>query len=243
MAQNTKKKFIEYWALHVGPEGPRKIRDWGKELLLNPYGAGSSEQEKKRTRSKQLLLTYQGPFGDMSWQPKLPETKDMDEVVESCKKFTYVQKLWDAAINCELPAVVKRMWATNWAACMEIYPDTLAKGSLRIHFHVCLQRAIDTFHIADHEALDMFGVVPHVKGAADSARSQSRRSCQLSAMYYCSAPKFGQIYWASKLVPYKDYGINAEWTWNLLQQEKISHEDARLEFIKGKKIDAPPGES
>ena len=236
MAHLNKQKFIEYWALQVGPEVPQKIRAWAKEFFLNPNGAGSPEQEKKRTRSKQLLLTYQGPFGEMSWQPNLPETKDLNEAVESCKKFTYVSKLWDAALNRELPAVVKRTWATNWAVCVEICPDTLAKGSLRIHFHVCLQRAMDTLHIADHEALNMFGVVPHVKGAAGSARSQGRRSCQLSAMYYCSAPKIGQIHCASNLVPYKDYGINAEWTWNLLQQEKISHEDARLEFIKGKKI-------
>jgi len=232
----NKQKFIEYWALQVGPEVPQKIRAWAKEFFLNPNGAGSPEQEKKRTRSKQLLLTYQGPFGEMSWQPNLPETKDLNEAVESCKKFTYVSKLWDAALNRELPAVVKRTWATNWAVCMEICPDTLAKGSLRIHFHVCLQRAMDTLHIADHESLNMFAVVPHVKGTAGSARSQSRRSCQLSAMYYCSAPKIGQLNWTSNLVPYKDYGVNAEWTWNLLQQEKISHENARLEFIKGKKI-------
>ena len=236
MAHHNKQKFIEYWALQVGPEVPQKIRDWAKEFFLNPNGAGSPKQEKKRTRTKQLLLTYQGPFGEMSWQPNLPETKDVNEAVESCKKFPYISMLWDAALNRELPAVVKRTSASNWALCMEICPDTLAKGSLRIHLHACLQRATDTLHIADHEALNLFGVVPHVKGAAGSARSQGRRSCQLSAMYYCSAPKIGQIYWASNLIPYKDYAVNAEWTWNLLQQEKISHEVARLEFIRGKKF-------
>ena len=235
MSHHNKQNFIEHWALLVGPEVPQKIRDWAKEFFLNPNGAGSPKQEKKRTRTKQLLLTYQGPFGEMSWQPNLEETKDMDEVVESCKKFPYISMLWDAALKKELPALVKRTSATNWAMCMEICPAKLAEGSLRIHLHVCLQRATDTLCIVDHEALNMFHVVPHMKGAAGSARSQGRRSCQLSAMYYCSAPKIGQIYWASNLAPYKDYGVNAEWTWNLLQQEKISHEDARLEFIKGKK--------
>ena len=236
MAHHKKQQFVEYWALQVGPEVPQKIRDWAKEFFLNPNGAGSPKQEKKRTRTKQLLLTYQGPFGEMSWQPNLPETKDVNEAVESCKKFPYISMLWDAALNRELPAVVKRTSASNWALCMEICPDTLAKGSLRIHLHACLQRATDTLHIADHEALNLFGMVPHVKGAAGSARSQGRRSCQLSAMYYCSAPKIGQIYWASNLIPYKDYAVSAEWTWNLLQQGKLSPQDARSEFVRGKKI-------
>ena len=235
MTERNKQKFIEYWAEQVGPEVPHKIRDWAKEFLLNPKGAGSPKQEK-RTKSKQLLLTYQGPFGELSWQENLSETKDPSEAAESCKKLVYVSKLWDAVLNRELPAVVKRTRATNWAACMEVCPDTLAKGLLRIHLHVCLQRGTDVLYIADHESLNMFRVAPHVTAAGGSVRSQGRRSCQLSAMYYCSAPKIGQIYWASNLLPYKDYAVNAEWTWNLLQQGKLSPQDARSEFVRGKKI-------
>ena len=183
----------------------------------------------------QLLVTYQGHFGDMLWQENRMETKDMNKAAEACKENMYVSNLWEAVLNRELPAVVKRTCATNWAACMEICPDTLAKGSLRIHFHVCLQRSMDALYVGDHESLNMFNVVPHQKGACGSARSQGRRSCQLSAMYYCCAPKIGQLMSASTLSPYKDFGVNAEWTWNLLQQGKISQEEARLEFIKGKK--------
>ena len=236
MAHPNKQKFVDYWAVQVGPEVPQKIRDWAKEFFLNPHGAGSPKQEKKRTRAKQLLLTYQGTFGDMSWQPNLPETKDLNEAVESCKKYTYVSALWESAVECQLPAVVKRTMASNWAICMEICPDTLAKGSLRIHLHVCLQRSMDVLYVGDHESLNMFNVVPHQKGACGSARTQGRRSCQLSAMYYCCAPKIGQLMSATSLSPYKDFAVNAEWTWNLLQQGKIAHVDARLEFIKGKKI-------
>ena len=81
----------------------------------------------------------------------------------------------------------------------------------------------------------MFKREPHVKQERAGTKVTQRRSCQLSAMYYVSAPKIGQIASLSSIQPYKDYGVNAEWVWNLLQQEKISHRDARLEFIRGKK--------
>ena len=49
------------------------------------------------------------------------------------------------------------------------------------------------------------------------------------------APKIGQLWSHSSLQPYKDFVVNAEWTWTLLQGDKITASAAREEFMLGKK--------
>ena len=234
MTPVMKQRFIEFWSLQVGPEVPQKIRDWATSYFLHPEGA-ASPSKRERTRTKQLLLTYQGPFGDLSWQPGLEATDDIDVAVQRCKDFPYIAKLWETALHRELPAVVKRTNANNWALCMEICKDTLMQGSLRVHLHLCLQRSTVNLNLTDCEALFMFKVEPHMKQERAGTKATQRRSCQLSAMYYVSAPKIGQVFSSASLQPYKQYGVNAEWVWNLLQQDKITIASARQEFIRGKK--------
>ena len=50
------------------------------------------------------------------------------------------------------------------------------------------------------------------------------------------ALKIGSVCSHSSQRASKDFLVNAEWIWNLLQQEKMTVEAARREIIRGKKI-------
>ena len=53
----------------------------------------------------------------------------------------------------------------------------------------------------------------------------------MAAFLLPSAPKKGVVYQARSKEPYRDYLVNAEWIWTLLQGQKIELSDARMEFV------------
>jgi hypothetical protein len=52
-----------------------------------------------------------------------------------------------------------------------------------------------------------------------------------SAFYYVVCPKLGSVWTHSSKRAFKDYLVNAEWVWNLIQQEKVTMAVARSQII------------
>ena len=116
---------------------------------------------------------------------------------------------------------------------MEICPDALEQGSLRLHFHVCLKSG-SPLVLESLSDMMLFGIKPHASHGDGSRRRH--RVTDLSAYYYVFAPKIGSMFAHSSQRAYKDFLVNAEWAWNMLQQEKMTVEAARRE---GCSFDAP----
>ena len=112
------------------------------------------------------------------------------------------QRFWDMAVKYQLPAVVKRTMATNWAICMEICPDTLANGVAAYPLS-CVPAEVHGYALCGGPA-----VAEHVQcGPAPERRSWQRAIAgeeklpALCNVLLLRSPKIGQLYSASTLIP------------------------------------------
>ena len=100
--------------------------------------------------------------------------------------------------------------------------NSCPSGFGELHSHLGAQRARHAF---------IWQQANFAKGVA----ARKGRQGQLSSLYYVAVPKIGQLWSYASSQPYKDFPVNAEWTWTLLQADKITTSVARDEFLKGKK--------
>ena len=134
-----KQKFIEWWAQHEDNSCKAEEKDWAvKNFVLElPAPEEQNSRQLKRHRLKQLLLTYNGEWGNLAESGNVPRCRDMDELAAVLEKTASVQQLWEQ-IKEQGAAVCNRVGAEHHAVCLEICPRTLQEGALRVHVHLAL---------------------------------------------------------------------------------------------------------
>lgn len=107
-------------------------------------------------------------------------------------------------------------------------PDT----AVRVHLHAFF-RANDNARIrcSKADAFKLFGSLP-VKSNLANTTGGRRAPKGNQGMYYLQCPKIGMVVNGSNRAPYRDYLVSGEWVMNLLQQSKITYDNARLEIIR-----------
>ena len=231
LALKEKTEFLSYWTEHAAGDTPAFVRQWAVENLAKDPAELTARKPRQRNRVNCVLLTYQGPLGDIRWRSSLPATTDVDTAVERCRADPYVKKLWQKALD-ELTAIATTSHSQDEAISLEVCPETLQNGLLRVHFHVCL-KASGNLDFKSIDELILLGMRPHASNG-DSAKKR-RKASDWSAFYYVVTPKIGSVFTHSSQRAFKDFSVNAEWVWNLLQQEKLTLETARAEILRGKK--------
>ena len=227
-----KQKFVEWWAQHEDNSCRPEETDWAVKNFVRELPALEEPKSghSRRHRTKQVLLTYNGEWGNLPWSADLPQSVDAGELTAVLRKAACVQQLWERT-QAQALNVCKRTAAEDYAVCLEICPRTLQEGTLRVHAHLALVSSSATLDLSSKkgELLGSVGV------PAQGSSSKKGRAGMHSTLYYVMAPKVGQVFSFSSLQPYKDFPVNAEWTWNLLQADKLTAKAAREEFVRGKK--------
>ena len=227
-----KQKFVEWWAQHQDNSCRPEETDWAVKNFVRelPAPEESKSDHRRRYRTKQVLLTYNGEWGNLPWSADLPQSEDVDALAAVLQKTASVQQLWEQ-IKAQAQEVRKRTAAEHYAVCLEICPGTLQEGALRVHVHLALVSSSATLDLSSKKG-ELLGSVGISK---QSSSSKKGRAGMQSTIYYVMAPKIGQVWSSASSQPYKDFTVNAEWTWNLLQGEKVTAKAAREEFVRGKK--------
>lgn len=104
---------------------------------------------------------------------------------------------------------------------------------MRLHAHACF-RASSSLQFQTLDELRALGTKPHCSMAATMGNLRKRAS-DWQPYYYLVAPKRGVLFQAHSKEAFRDFAVNAEWIWTLLQGQKIEIQDARREFVKSAK--------
>jgi hypothetical protein len=191
-------------------------------------------------RKNCVLLTYNGDwhlFADMDVpRPLLECATAPDSVAVWLRGNRAVAHLWDRFLTRlgELSATLR---VSRWSAALEICPQTLAKGRLRVHAHVFLE-AHGPMKLRSASALQIEGRVPHLNThhvLCIGARGKAHRTAAAAGHYYIRCPKIGSIFSTGTHEPYHDYPIKAEWITSYWQAEKLSDTNAIQEYVKCKR--------
>ena len=231
LTDTWKEKFVKWWAFHPDNTCGLAEKDWAVANFVHEQNQADDEskERKRRHRLKQVLLTYNGPWGQIAWQSAIPKTNDMNELTAALQNSKFCQQLWQKA-RLEATQISVRLEADDHAVCLEVCPRTLEEsGAVRVHIHLALVRFTAPLDLSGKNA-DMLGSPPIL---AHGTSTRKGKSAAHSALYYAVVPKLGQLWSHSSSQPYKDFPVNAEWTWNLLQGDKLSPAAARDEFLKG----------
>ena len=219
------------------PQVQRGKRPRRREYFINTCG--------------RVLLTWIGMWGRVpgALLPKFdPATADPEYLCDLLRELPRVKDMW-AMIQLDLAKFVSQLRAFRYTASMELCVDTLRKeGHLQLHVHMFIQSGCNATHpqfrVQQASSLALFGVNPHATGnvsatgQTNKARGRSaNESSAATGHYYLAMPKVGKVFkhWAN-VEPWNGYPVRDVWITQYWQQNKLSDDAAKGEFIKCKKL-------
>jgi hypothetical protein len=178
---------------------------------------------------RQVLLTYQGRWGELSDEPS---AAGMPEVLPLLREREVVTDLW-AEVRALAAELSDRHHIGEWAVSMELCPDTWESSrKIRVHFHLFLKAQAKFFLGAAQSAAFRAGA-PFKSQAAGPL--STRATSGYAGMYYCLAPKVGVLFSEGSHAPFKGFPVNPDWIFSMLAAEKMTLDDARSELVRAGK--------
>ena len=173
-----------------------------------------------------MLLTWQGPWG-VVLSPEVPSTADVATVTQFCLQSKQWQETWNSFLD--LVQMVSRDWFCSvWAATFELCTKSWAeKGELRVHAHAYLKKD-SKLRSGQHAELRFRDTFPH---RSNSLAGLCRHISGWAVAYYCWAPKQGTIFVAGSHRPFREFPVNPEWIFSILQSEKLNYTDAKEQLV------------
>ena len=171
------------------------------------------------------LWTYNGPWGviPLALLPPLVCPVDVDDLAIRIRATP-----WWAQFRSELvPAlsrVVASLHASMWAWSVEICPTGCAAQppTVRLHVHFAFVGARNVVHVGPEVmCLGSCPVVSQMSLLGSGGR------CPHAPLFYCSAPKIGQVASDTSHRPFCDYAVRSTWVVTLLEAQKVSIHSAR----------------
>ena len=231
--ESWKQKFVSWWALHPANSCGKAEKEWATKNFVREQKEVNANQDLHRAHShtaKNVLLSYNGDWGDIAWDASIAKTMDMRKLTAVLQASELMSKLWQK-VQVEADAISKRVRADDYAVSLEVCSRTLEQEeALRVRVELALVRS--SARLTLRNGVSMFGS-PGILAKGQPQKVGNRAGH--SALYCVTVPKLGQLWSWSSSQPYKDFLVNGEWTWNLLQSGKITPCVARSEFLKGKK--------
>jgi hypothetical protein len=194
------------------------------------------ESREARVKATSVLLTWQGPWGVVDDDTVQRRGPALEAVVRALRAHPACQCLWEG-VQQRLQCWAQRLGLQSWATSVEVCVRTLEEeGEARVHVHAFIQRSAQ---LRDHELRQLLvgGSSPHrADGSAHSrARGRALQSAYSAGLYYCQAPKVGQLWCTGNKRPFKDYLIASELITQMWQQDKMSDEDTVAQYVLHKK--------
>ena len=115
--------------------------------------------------------------------------------------------------------------------------EPVAQGGrpIRVHIHAFFRRDSGCIQLRSPRAMAFQLSLP-VKSTVISAGRRATRACRTyQGIYYVQCPKVGMIFYGGTVRPFEDYLVNGEWALNLVQQGKMSIEDAHEQIVRSAK--------
>ena len=206
-------------------EAPQEVRE-----IARAFGAAKSrlKEESRHLVCKNVLLTYNGPWGKMPDDYVKSGTNEAG-LVEQLKRDGRLNTLW-AAFRGFVDALMKDVSVTSWAASMELCTTTYEKGEgVRVHLHLALKSEVRKLDVTPTRLAFRDGK-PFVRLSVPGL--SNRGAGGWSHIYYCLCPKRGVIYQAGNCVPFSDFPVRGDWPFTLLQAGKMNQSDCREEIIR-----------
>ena len=238
LEQEHKEQFLDWFVQSSQLVLHDVVKRWIWDALVPKMkqGRGGHWEDKRqgpRKLGKQVLLTWQGPWGVVRTE-SMKKTKDVLEATEILKQDRYAISLWSKAKKF-LEGLHVELSANEWCASLELCTRTFSTGVVRLHLHACFVSLEGPLQSMDLNDLAVFGSPPHVC-AEDNKKARKRRAAQFSGFYYLGAPKIGSVFTESTMRAHHDYEVNAEWIWSMVATHKIELSAARKELIASGKF-------
>lgn len=221
-ANQKKNKFEEFLN---ATEAPPWVRHWSSGRIFEV----KKGQEKRWLHSKTVLLTYNGTWGQYKDKKYAPEV-DLDTVTREMSCVPFAQDLHrDFVEFIQNLAMVHRVDA--WAASTEISTETLKEGEgVRLHCHAFMKKEEDKIQARLATPFVFKGSCPDKRGQLLGMRVRTNGTW--AACYYLQCPKRGCVFSAGNKTPFRDYPVNGNWIFSLVQAEKLEYKEARAELVK-----------
>jgi len=188
------------------------------------------EVEDARRRCRCALLTWNGDFGRISG---VEVSRDIEVMVQRLTADSGVRGLFREFEAWFTDGMQRCGVDVSWAVCAEVCEQSLGAGEARVHLHAGWRlRGPSTYLRVSANATEFSfrGQTPHWANASPTQR-RSRNECQ--ALFYCQVEKRSTLFRAANCEPHRDYHVQAEWAFALLEGNKISEEVARRLIIHG----------
>ncbi len=184
-----------------------------------------------------VLLTWQGAWGvidDVGTRSRSAQA--LDALTRALREHPAVVALWDG-VRHRLAFWAERLRLESWACSCEVCVRTLEdSGEVRVHVHAFVQRT-SQLRTSDVLAMRLGGTTAHRSKSAAHTRARGRnlQSCYSAGLYYCQAPKVGQVFSAGNKRPFKDYIVSVDLITQMWQQDKLSDQDTVAQYVLNKK--------
>jgi len=188
----------------------------------------TADEAARRCRS--ALLTWNGDFGRIA---DVDVVADIGVMVQRLRAEEGVVRLFREFEAFFRDGIERSGVEASWAVAAEVCEQSLLAGEVRVHLHASFRvRAPQaSFRISTTAAEFRFrGQAPHW---ANAAPSQRRARNEHQALFYCQVEKRSSLFRAGNCEPHRDYHVQAEWAFALLEGNKISEEVARRVVVGG----------
>ena len=188
--------------------------------------ARTEEKTKPWLHSKSVMLTWNGDWGKYDMGGK-DIFSSVSVAVETLQESDSIQQLW-AQFTAWWGERVSEFYPNSWAIAMELCLDTLAQGEVRVHLHAFMKRE-NPFHFRTPEKFKFKDSTPNQQEGV--ACIMQRATAGWAGMYYLLCPKIGGIFKSGSKKPFKEFPVNPQWIFGMIQAEKMDLADARREIV------------
>ena len=205
-------------------KAPRHVMKFAKETWKLAH---ETIDQDGGLRGHSFLFTYNGNWGVIG------KLSDEERQLSTAAQETLVRESFQAvriwqSLKMFVMWLVEQLQVEYWAMSLELCMQTLqAEGVIRVHSHVFL-RSREKMHIGNSNMLMFNGSKAFLKDRVFGRHLQ--KNC-FSAMYYLLCPKIGKVFSMGSHERFKQFPVNPDWVFSVVEKEKMTYEDALTEVV------------
>ena len=205
-------------------KAPRHVMKFAKETWKLAH---ETIDQHGGLRGHSFLFTYNGNWGvigKLSDEERQLSTAAQETLV---RESSQAVRIWQS-LKMFVMWLVEQLQVEYWAMSLELCMQTLqAEGVIRVHSHVFL-RSREKMHIGNSNMLMFNGSKAFLKDRVFGRHLQ--KNC-FSAMYYLLCPKIGKVFSMGSHERFKQFPVNPDWVFSVVEKEKMTYEDALTEVV------------
>ena len=206
---------------------------WIMDFAAAQWPPSSKQHESKFLQQRSVLLTWHGEWGIIrKLQSGEPFATALDELEAQLRKDAHVLAIW-AEFSKRTEDMFSRLEASHYGTCLELCTKTWrTEETVRLHCHAFFMTFGKKMVCNSPLPLIFLGSMPN-KSQCDAAGHRGKNA--FCGIYYCVAPKIGNLLSSSTAVPWEHFAVNPDWVFGLLELGKISYENVRATISRSPK--------